>query len=336
MVTVTRPSALVIGGDAERRAVGIGRVAGRHLPVALDVARAHQAGRGECRAHRPRSRTPRGLRRAPRRSAASSRPCRRRRSTANAQLHQREAPLELLAAVAHEARPVRGARHDLLERREHLAAIADAQSEGVGALEEALELLARARVIQDGFGPALARAEHVAVRESAAGHEAAEIRRASRGPESTSLMCTSCASKPTRSSTAAISTWLFTPCSRSTATFGRDLADEGRGDVLVRVEGQRHVEARRAAVAGRCEFLARAAGLVAQLAHAERGFRPGAAQVFPGFVDATRRRLDAHAHLARGRAERMRELAQPMAREGSPARPAACAASPAAPRPALR
>ena len=34
-------------------------------------------------------------------------------------------------------------------------------------------------------------------------------------------MCTSCGSKPARASTAAISTWLLTPCSRSTATAGR-------------------------------------------------------------------------------------------------------------------
>ncbi len=34
-------------------------------------------------------------------------------------------------------------------------------------------------------------------------------------------MCTSNASKPARVSTAAISIWLLTPCSRSTATAGR-------------------------------------------------------------------------------------------------------------------
>ena len=68
-----------------------------------------------------------------------------------------------------------GARDDLLERGEHLAAVAHAEREGVGAIEEALELLARAGVIEDGLGPALARAEHVAVGESAAGDEAAEV-----------------------------------------------------------------------------------------------------------------------------------------------------------------
>ena len=51
---------------------------------------------------------------------------------------------------------------------EHLAAIADAERERVGPREERGELIARARVEQDGLGPALAGAEHVAVREPAA------------------------------------------------------------------------------------------------------------------------------------------------------------------------
>jgi hypothetical protein len=42
-----------------------------------------------------------------------------------------EARLELLAAVAHEARPVLGAGNDLGEVAHHLAAVADAQREGV-------------------------------------------------------------------------------------------------------------------------------------------------------------------------------------------------------------
>ena len=68
-----------------------------------------------------------------------------------------------------------GAGNDFLERREHLAAVAHAEREGVLAVEEPLELLARASVVEDGLGPALARAQHVAVGESAAGHQAAEI-----------------------------------------------------------------------------------------------------------------------------------------------------------------
>src|SRR4029079_11847133 len=91
------------------------------------------------------------------------------------ELDQREAALELLAAIAHEAWPARRARHDLLERREHLATVAHTQRERVVALEESLELVARTGVIQDGLRPALAGAQHVAVGEAAAGHEAAEL-----------------------------------------------------------------------------------------------------------------------------------------------------------------
>ena len=60
-------------------------------------------------------------------------------------LHQAEPALELLAAIADESRPVLGAGHQRLQRRHHLAAIADAQREGVAAREEAGELIARAR-----------------------------------------------------------------------------------------------------------------------------------------------------------------------------------------------
>ena len=43
------------------------------------------------------------------------------------------------------------------------------------ALEEGGELVARARIEQDGLGPALARAQHVAVGEAAAGRETLEV-----------------------------------------------------------------------------------------------------------------------------------------------------------------
>ena len=58
--------------------------------------------------------------------------------------HQGDAGLVLLGVVANEARPVRGARHDLVEVREHLAAVAQAQRERVGPGEERRELIARA------------------------------------------------------------------------------------------------------------------------------------------------------------------------------------------------
>ena len=61
------------------------------------------------------------------------------------------------------------------ERAHHLAAVADAEREAVGAGEEGGELVARPRVEEDRPRPALAAAEHVPVREAAAGHEAREV-----------------------------------------------------------------------------------------------------------------------------------------------------------------
>ena len=88
------------------------------------------------------------------------------------------------------------------------------------AREERRELVARPRVEQNRLGPALARAQHVAVGEAAAGGEAGKSARRPR-PAMMSLMCTSTASKPARSNAAAISTWPLTPCSRRIATRGR-------------------------------------------------------------------------------------------------------------------
>src|SRR5690606_32859639 len=83
-----------------------------------------------------------------------------------------EASLELFDAIAHEAWPVLGTGDQFLQRRHHLAAVADTECEGVCPLEEARELLTRARIEQDGFGPSLTGAQHIAIGESAAGDEA--------------------------------------------------------------------------------------------------------------------------------------------------------------------
>ena len=91
--------------------------------------------------------------------------------------------------------------------------------------------------------------------------------------------------------------------------------NERRGHVFVRIEGERDIETRRAGVAGGGEFLVRAGRLVAPLAHAPGGFRPGAAQVFPRFVDAGIAGLHDHAHFARGRADRVGPVAQPVPHE---------------------
>jgi hypothetical protein len=93
--------------------------------------------------------------------------------------------------------------------------------EAVAAREEGGELVAGAGVEQDGLGPALAGAEHVAIGEAAAGGQAAEVRQG-HAPLMMSLMCTSWARSRRASKAAAISIWPLTPCSRSTATRGRE------------------------------------------------------------------------------------------------------------------
>ena len=90
-------------------------------------------------------------------------------------LDQTQPGLELLALVAGEARPGLGAGDDGGEGGHHLAAVAHAQGQGVGPLEEGGELLGQRRVEQDAAGPALAGAQGVAVAEAAAGHQGLEL-----------------------------------------------------------------------------------------------------------------------------------------------------------------
>ncbi len=68
-----------------------------------------------------------------------------------------------------------GAGDQLLEVGEHLTAVAHAQGEAVVAFEKGGELFARPRIEQDGLGPALAGAEHVAIAEAATGDQSMEI-----------------------------------------------------------------------------------------------------------------------------------------------------------------
>src|SRR3546814_2287071 len=65
------------------------------------------------------------------------------------QFDLRPARFELLAAIAAECRPVFGAGHDVLERREHLATIADTEREAFGIREKLLEFAATALIEQD-------------------------------------------------------------------------------------------------------------------------------------------------------------------------------------------
>ena len=86
-----------------------------------------------------------------------------------------EARLELLGRVALELRPILRPRDEVLELREHLAAVAHAEREGVLAVEERLEHGLQPAVEEDGARPARTRAEDVAVAEAAARDEALEV-----------------------------------------------------------------------------------------------------------------------------------------------------------------
>src|SRR5438128_2590078 len=72
-------------------------------------------------------------------------------------------------------RPEFRARNERVEIAHHLAAIAHAEGESVGAIEERQEFRARPFVEEDALRPAFAGAGHVAVAEAATGGDADEI-----------------------------------------------------------------------------------------------------------------------------------------------------------------
>ena len=106
--------------------------------------------------------------------------------------HHDETRFELFRLVARKVRPVCRPGNDLVQVAHHLAAVAYAEGKSVVALEEGFELVARPGIEQDGFRPALARAQHIAVGESAAGRHTLEIGK-THAPAMMSLMCTSTA-----------------------------------------------------------------------------------------------------------------------------------------------
>ena len=77
----------------------------------------------------------------------------------------------------------------------------------------------RAGIEEDGLGPALAGAEHVAELKPPQAAKPSKSFSDAR-PSIMSLMVTSTAAKPARSKAAAISIWPFTPCSRRMAMRG--------------------------------------------------------------------------------------------------------------------
>src|SRR5579871_3240986 len=68
-----------------------------------------------------------------------------------------------------------GTGNQTLQRREHLAAVADTQRETVGTCKERLEVGAHCFVEQNRLGPTLAGSQHVTVGEAAAGDDSLEF-----------------------------------------------------------------------------------------------------------------------------------------------------------------
>ncbi len=230
-------------------------------------------------------------------------------------LHHAEARLELLAAIAHEARPVLRARNQLREQREHLAAVADAERKRIAAREELRELAhARARATGSS-APSRRRRRAHRRRKTRRRRSARGTARACAARSSRSVMCTSCASKPARSSTAAISIWLLTPCSRSTATRGRapraisGAAMSSSGSKLSCCDSPGSDTS-----SMRGEFLLGALRIVAQPAHVIGGLRPRAAQIGPALIEQLLAGADAHAQLRLWRTDALHAMRPARAR----------------------
>jgi hypothetical protein len=85
--------------------------------------------------------------------------------------NQTRATFELFGTIAHKAWPVCRTRHQVPDRREHLAAIADSEGELASICKELRELLGKIAMVQDRRRPAATGAEHVAITEATAGRE---------------------------------------------------------------------------------------------------------------------------------------------------------------------
>ena len=136
---------------------------------------------------------------------------------------------KLLGPVAFKIRPTAGAGYDTTQVGQHLAAVADTQAEAVGAVEEPLELVPEAVVVEYGFLPSRRlrpgrrrrKNPPQATRPASLSSDADRVIR--------SFILMSMQSKPARSNAAAISTWPLTPCSRKIPTPGLAVLTYGAG-----------------------------------------------------------------------------------------------------------
>ena len=199
-----------------------------------------------------------------------------------------EAGFELFRPIAHKMRPVRAAGDDLVQVAHHLAAIADAERETVGAREERFELVAGASIEQDGFRPALAGAEHVSVREAAAGSNACEI--AQRRPAADDVAHVHVERGESRALECgghldlSVDALLAQDGDPRTGA-GGDHRCCRAGHVWARIECQMRRHPRVFGVENAIVFLLRGDRVVTQRLHPEGRRRPGAVQIHACFVE---------------------------------------------------
>ena len=129
------------------------------------------------------------------------------------------------------------------QRGHHLAAVADAEREGVAAVEEGGELLGQRRVEQDRARPAFAGAQRVAVAEAAAGDEALELVEPRAAGLQVAHVHVEGVEAGLRHRVAHLDVAVDALLAQD-GELGPRRGDERRGDVLGRVEAQVHVQAR--------------------------------------------------------------------------------------------
>ena len=210
-------------------------------------------------------------------------PQKHRRALLNSQ--KRQAGFELLRAIAYEARPVLRARDDLLQVGKRLASIAHPEREGVGPREEALEDGARPGVKQNRFGPAFARAQHVAVGEPAAGSQPAERFQVEATAQDVAHVHIHRFEARTVKSRGHFDLAVHTLLTQDGHTWPGAPTDKGCCQILIWVERQAKRNTRIRLVAAGLMLLAGAARIVTQGLHGKGGLGPHPTQVGAGVLD---------------------------------------------------
>ena len=175
----------------------------------------------------------------------------------------------------------------------HLAAVADAESKHIVALEKQPELFARARVEQDRFRPALSGAQYIAVGKSPAGNEALETRE--RDPSGNDIRHMNIdgleAGAVERRGHFHLPVHALLPQDGDLRAHAA--GNKRCSDVLRRIEFQFGMQTGIGRIQDAIEFLLRAIRVVAQALEVIRGLRPGPLQGHAGFaVDLFPVRMD--------------------------------------------